>query len=273
MRLTILSKNLSGQSEEQFLHEFHTVHAQQTGATAANTGILHEYIQGFAPALRREKPDLCLPLPQGSKDMISSAQLTWPSTGVMRGLFGSSVYQNEAGAHVFAEPSRVYVTDNLEEEDSEVRESGQVRLLCLLAPRDEAFRTSWDKHRELVRSLPTQPKLYQRHLSHPLSREETASLFKNTPFDLGQGNIIDGGLEEILFDSVDELQSYLAVSHEKLRGSYSTFVDESASMAFVFDQKMVYASRQRGVYQLVVGAVVGTVFSLKGSLGLRGSSR
>ncbi|PWN23701.1 hypothetical protein BCV69DRAFT_279629 [Microstroma glucosiphilum] len=269
MRLTILSKNLPGQSEEQFLHEFHTVHAQQTGATAANTGILHEYIQGFAPALRRERPDLRLPLPKGPVEMFSSAQLTWPSTGVMRGLFGSSVYQNEAGAHVFAEPNRVYVTDNLEEEDIQVRQSGQVRLLCLLSPAsDEAFRASWDKHRDLVRSLPIQPKLYQRHLSLCLTRGETASLFKNTPFDIGHGNIIDGGLEEFLFDSVDELGSFLAVSFEKLRESYSSFVKQDASSAYVFDQKMVYASRQRGIYQLVVGAVVGTVFSLKGSLGI-----
>lgn len=268
MRLTILSKNLSGQSEEQFLHEFHTVHAQQTGATAANTGILHEYIQGFAPALRRQKPDLRLPLPKGSSEMFSSAQLTWPSTGVMRGLFGSSVYQNEAGAHVFAEPSRVYVTDNLEEEDSQVRTSGQVRLLCLLSPRDEEFRASWDKHRDLVRSLPVQPKLYQRHLSHPLTRDETASLFKNTPFDLGQGNIIDGGVEELLFDSADDLEAFLEVSREKLQASYSTFVEESTSSAFVFDQKMVYASRQRGVYQSIVGTVVGTIFSVKGALGI-----
>jgi hypothetical protein len=268
MRLTILSKNLPGQSEQQFLHEFHTVHAQQTGATAANTGILHEYIQGFAPALRRQKPDLRLPLPKGPSEMFSSAQLTWPSTGVMRGLFGSSVYQDEAGAHVFAEPSRVYVTHNLEEEDSQVRQSGQVRLFCLLSPRDEAFRASWDQHRDLVRSLPVQPKLYQRHLSHPLSRDETASLFKNTPFDVGEGNILNGGIEELLFDSVDDLEAFLKVSHEKLQASYSAFVDEGASSALVFDQKMVYASRQRGVYQSVVGMVVGTIFSVKGTLGV-----
>jgi hypothetical protein len=264
MRLTILSQNLPGQSQDAFSHEFHEVHAKQTHDIAANTGILQEYIQGFSPILNQQLQDVKLPLSKQGEQLISAAQLTWPSVGVMRSLFGSKGYKSSAGAHIFAKAQTVYVTDNLEAEVQSARRSDQVRMFCLLRPLSEnTFQSEWSRHREFVHSLSLQPELYQRHTSCSLSRQETDALFSGTQFAVGEGNIIDGGIDEYVFSNAKDLEEFLKVASTSLNASYKSFVDEQKSSAMMFDQTIVYGAEQRGVYQLVVGSVLSTALSLK----------
>ncbi|SNX83927.1 uncharacterized protein MEPE_02635 [Melanopsichium pennsylvanicum] len=268
MRLIIFSRNLADQSEEKFYHEFHNVHAEQTSTIAANTGILHQYIQGYAANVRKANPKLSIPLPIRA-EVVSVALLTWPSIKVMRGLFSSSGYQKSAGAHHFADASVVCATENLEPEPAGVRTSSQVMLHLLLKPRGDSatFKSKWDSHADLVRSLPSRPTLYQRHLSVPLTREQATKLYKGTQFAVGEGNWIDGGVEEFVFDSSVHMNTFLEAYSQKLDESYRNFVEVSASSAAIFDQTVVYGP-QRGLKQSIVGTAIGAALSIKDTLGL-----
>ncbi|PRP74757.1 hypothetical protein PROFUN_06618 [Planoprotostelium fungivorum] len=268
MRLIIFSRNLTGQSEEKFYHEFHDVHAEQTSNIAANTGILHQYIQGYAANVRNANPNLSTPLPVRA-EIVSSALLTWPSIKVMRGLFSSSGYQKSAGAHHFAESDMVFATENLEPEPAGVRTSSQVMLHLLLKPCGDSatFKSKWDSHADLVRALPSRPTLYQRHLSVPLTREQATQLYQGTQFAVGEGDRIDGGVEEFVFDSSAHMNTFLEAFSQKLKDSYCNFVDDSASFALVFEQTIVYGP-QRGLYQTIVGKAIGTALLIKDTLGL-----
>ncbi|KAG7378507.1 hypothetical protein PHYPSEUDO_009965 [Phytophthora pseudosyringae] len=241
-------------------HEFRHVHAIQTMDMADAAGIV-TYTQGFTPYIENTLKDnaLSLPLPrlhESDHDVTPVtvlAMLEFPNVDTMNGTFKSPEYQATSGAHVFANPEVIYITESLESLAEQARTFGLVnqsshayrglsraRLVFALAPQSTSpFKTQWDDHATLVHKLIGEfvcqtealplsqlPMVeYQRQISSNMTQEQLDGVLDGSPFRQAKYRVTNGGYEELAFLHMGLLVSFVKLYGDQLRASFTTFVD------------------------------------------------
>jgi hypothetical protein len=247
-------------------HEFRHVHAIQTIEASQPAGIM-SYTQGFVPFAERffeetlrtsQGPSLVhlLPLPR-----LHEADATVPPVTIMtrlefinyqavNGTFKSPQYQATSGAHHFAVPQVIYITEELESLADQAKALGfnvaspyarkglaRTRLVVAVAPTGSEFKAKWDAHAKLVHAaiaefvksseaLPLSylPLVeYQRHQSINLSQSQLDSVLDGSQFRDAKFRLTSGGYEEFAFLHTEVQIAFLKKYGDKLRASYESF--------------------------------------------------
>ena len=269
MQLTIISTKLPGQTNAEFEYEFREVHAAATKDMASSLGIISRYVQGifFHAQVPGDKSHSLphLPLPRGSEDLQSLAQLTWPSTSVLKGALKTSGYRNSAGKHVFAKPAQLFLTEPLEPASLGAQEPNILLIMVVIPLSKErvAFRRAWDEHAAKFHGKCAH---YQRNPAMSLSLSQVEEILGGSQFTPALCQL-EGGYEEFGFPTLEDAQRFLGDHREDLEKSYASFCDP-ASYCLPSDYVVQYGESDIGVQQKLVGKIVSTILSVKATLGL-----
>lgn len=277
MQMTVLSVKLPGQTNEQFVHEFRSVHAQSTIDMANDLGIISRYVQGLdLECVAAASPLVRMPLPEAPAHLASYAQLTWPSIRTLSGALKSSGYKNSAGKHVFANTAHVYMTDLIDEDATasvprlwpvNAAEESPILLFVSVVPKeqmsDEEFRSAWNRHATKCRAMGVP---YERHAVVNQTLQEAEKVLENTVFTASLC-ALRGGYEEFIFANYEAAQKFVDDHTEELKTSYASFTG-SGSFCASFDRKMPYGEIDRGLKQQVMQKILGGVFGVTGALGV-----
>lgn len=267
MQLTVLSTKLSGQTNSEFEHEFRVVHAAATKDMARSLGIITRYVQGVVLSAHDQTLH-DLPLTAAKSDLISYAQLTWPSTAVLGGALKTSGYKNSAGKHIFANTDKVFMTEPIGKKSPSASCGKEINILVMtalipLSSDREVFTKAWNEHADKFSAKCT---YYQRNQTMPLTLSEIEPILGGSLF-LPELCQLNGGYEEIGFSTLEEAQSFFSDNQAELRKSYETFCDP-ASFSMPMDCVVQYGEKDIGIQQSVVGKIVSSALTLKSALGV-----